>query len=298
MKKNKTMIVVFLTPAVLLFLGIFLYPIIRTVIMSFFKIDGVTDSMDLWKFVGFGNYTKLMSTSLFKTSFFNLFRIWLIGGLVVMSLSLLFAVILTSGIRGKKFFRAIIYMPNIVSAVALATMWLQYVYSPRYGLLKDLFTALHLDNLAKIQFLDNDHKFWALLFAYCFGMVGYHMLIWLSGIERISPEYYEAATIDGAGHFQRVWYISIPAISVTILTVFILNLAKVLNLFDSVFVLQNDSVIKSSDVIGTYVYRLGITSADYGVSTAAGLFKSVISLVLITVANRLSKKMKGEGILG
>mgnify|MGYP000049037074 CR=1 FL=1 len=120
LKKNKTMIVVFLTPAVLLFLGIFLYPIIRTVIMSFFKIDGVTDSMDLWKFVGFGNYTKLMSTSLFKTSFFNLFRIWLIGGLVVMSLSLLFAVILTSGIRGKKFFRAIIYMPNIVSAVALA----------------------------------------------------------------------------------------------------------------------------------------------------------------------------------
>ena len=68
LKKNKTMIVVFLTPAVLLFLGIFLYPIIRTVIMSFFKIDGVTDSMDLWKFVGFGNYTKLMSTSLFKTS--------------------------------------------------------------------------------------------------------------------------------------------------------------------------------------------------------------------------------------
>ena len=210
LKKNKTMIVVFLTPAVLLFLGIFLYPIIRTVIMSFFKIDGVTDSMDLWKFVGFGNYTKLMSTSLFKTSFFNLFRIWLIGGLVVMSLSLLFAVILTSGIRGKKFFRAIIYMPNIVSAVALATMWLQYVYSPRYGLLKDLFTALHLDNLAKIQFLDNDHKFWALLFAYCFGMVGYHMLIWLSGIERISPEYYEAATIDGATKPAQFRYMTLP----------------------------------------------------------------------------------------
>ena len=76
LKKNKTMIVVFLTPAVLLFLGIFLYPIIRTVIMSFFKIDGVTDSMDLWKFVGFGNYTKLMSTSLFKTSFFNHHRGW------------------------------------------------------------------------------------------------------------------------------------------------------------------------------------------------------------------------------
>ena len=182
LKKNKTMIVVFLTPAVLLFLGIFLYPIIRTVIMSFFKIDGVTDSMDLWKFVGFGNYTKLMSTSLFKTSFFNLFRIWLIGGLVVMSLSLLFAVILTSGIRGKKFFRAIIYMPNIVSAVALATMWLQYVYSPRYGLLKDLFTALHLDNLAKTQFLDNDHKFWALLLS----LIHIFLLPFAKGLEKLA----------------------------------------------------------------------------------------------------------------
>ena len=73
LKKNKTMIVVFLTPAVLLFLGIFLYPIIRTVIMSFFKIDGVTDSMDLWKFVGFGNYTKLMSTAYLRLHFLTCF---------------------------------------------------------------------------------------------------------------------------------------------------------------------------------------------------------------------------------
>ena len=128
MKKNKTMIVVFLTPAVLLFLGVFLYPIVRTVIMSLFRIEGVTDPMSKWSFVGLENYIKLFNTSLFRTSFYNLFRIWLIGGLIVLSLSLLFAVILTSGIRGKKLFRAIIYMPNIVSAVALATMWLQYVY--------------------------------------------------------------------------------------------------------------------------------------------------------------------------
>ena len=101
-----------------------------------------------------------MSTSLFKTSFFNLFRIWLIGGLVVMSLSLLFAVILTSGIRGKKFFRAIIlYAKYRQCSSTLQLCGCRYVYSPRYGLLKDLFTALHLDNLAKIQFLDNDHKF-------------------------------------------------------------------------------------------------------------------------------------------
>ena len=78
---------------------------------------------------------------------------------------------------------------------------------------------------------------------------------------------------------------------------FILNLAKVLNLFDSVWVLQNSMVLGVSDVLGTFVYRLGITSADYGLSTAAGLFKSVISVILVTIANRASKKINGEGIL-
>uniref|UniRef100_UPI000A49BE76 carbohydrate ABC transporter permease n=1 Tax=Clostridium sp. NkU-1 TaxID=1095009 RepID=UPI000A49BE76 len=105
MKKNKTMIAVFLTPAVVMFVLVFLYPILRTILMSFFKIEGITDSMAKWQFTGLANYSKLAATSLFRISMWNLFRIWLIGGLVVMSLALLFAVILTSGIRFKSFFQ-------------------------------------------------------------------------------------------------------------------------------------------------------------------------------------------------
>ena len=178
--------------------------------MSFFKIDGVTDTFSKWQFVGLENYQKLLSTTLFRISMGNLFRIWALGGILVLSLSLLFAVIITSGIRGKSFFRAMIYLPNIVSAVALATMWLQYVYSPKFGLLKSFFTMLHLDKLAKIQWLSNDHKFMALLIAYCFGMVGYHMLIFASGIERISGDYFEAATLDGANRLQQFRHITLP----------------------------------------------------------------------------------------
>ena len=158
MKRNKGMIILFLTPAVLMFSVIFLYPIVRTVIMSFFKIDGITDPVSKWQFTGLANFTKLANTSLFRISMWNLLRIWFIGGIVVMSLALLFAVIITSGIRFKSFFRAVIYLPNIVSAVALATMWLQYVYSPKFGLLKTVFSGLGLDSLAKVQWLDNDHK--------------------------------------------------------------------------------------------------------------------------------------------
>ena len=127
---------------------------------------------------------------------------------------------------------------------------------------------------------------------------GWGTILYLSALTGIDPEIYEAAKIDGANRFQRVIFITLPAISGTILTVFILNLAKVLNLFDSVWVLQNSMVLGVSDVIETYVYRMGITSADYGMSTAAGLFKSVVSVLLVTIANKISKKVKGEGVLG
>ena len=133
------MIVGFLAPAVIIFLIVFLYPIIRTIMMSMYKIESVTDTMEWWTFVGLGNYQKLFTTAIFKTAMMNILKIWALGGIIVLSVSLLFGVILTSGIRGKKFFRAIIYLPNIVSAVALATMWLQYVYSSKFGLFKGRF---------------------------------------------------------------------------------------------------------------------------------------------------------------
>ncbi len=292
MKKNKTMIVVFLTPAVLLFLGVFLYPIVRTVIMSLFRIEGVTDPMSKWSFVGLENYIKLFNTSLFRTSFYNLFRIWLIGGLIVLSLSLLFAVILTSGIRGKKLFRAIIYMPNIVSAVALATMWLQYVYSPQFGLVKNVLKALGLEELSRVQLLDTDHKFWSLLIAYCFGMVGYHMLIWLSGIERISPEFYEAATIDGANKFNQFRYMTLPLLK----GVFKTNLTmwSVSSVGFFVWSQLFSNVTADTQTITPYVYMYmqifgggnTVTERNSGLGAAIGVLLSICVVVVFTVCNK------------
>ena len=286
------MIVVFLTPAVLLFLGVFLYPIVRTIIMSLFRIEGVTDPMSKWSFVGLENYIKLFNTSLFRTSFYNLFRIWLIGGLIVLSLSLLFAVILTSGIRGKKLFRAIIYMPNIVSAVALATMWLQYVYSPQFGLVKNVLKALGLEELSRVQLLDTDHKFWSLLIAYCFGMVGYHMLIWLSGIERISPEFYEAATIDGANKFNQFRYMTLPLLK----GVFKTNLTmwSVSSVGFFVWSQLFSNVTADTQTITPYVYMYmqifgggnTVTERNSGLGAAIGVLLSICVVVVFTVCNK------------
>ena len=289
------MIVGFLAPAVIIFLIVFLYPIIRTIMMSMYKIESVTDTMEWWTFVGLGNYQKLFTTAIFKTAMMNILKIWALGGIIVLSVSLLFGVILTSGIHGKKFFRAIIYLPNIVSAVALATMWLQYVYSPRYGLLKDLFTVLHLDNLAKIQFLDNDHKFWALLFAYCFGMVGYHMLIWLSGIERISPEYYEAATIDGATKPAQFRYMTLPLLKGVFKTNITMWSVSSVGFF--VWSQLFSTVTADTQTITPYVYMYmqifgggnTVTERNAGLGAAIGVLLSVCVVIVFTICNRVIK---------
>ena len=295
MKKNKGMIITFLTPAVLIFLAVFLYPIVRTIIMSFYKIDYVTDSMNLWQFVGIENYQRLFTTQVFRTAMFNIFKIWAIGGLIVMSVSLLFAVIITSGIRGKKFFRAVIYLPNIVSAVALATMWQQYVYSPKFGLLKHFFEMLGLDKLAATPWLDVEHKFWALLFAYCFGMIGYHMLIWTSGIERISPDFYEAATIDGANKPQQFRYMTLPLLKgvlKTNITMWSVSTAAFF-VWSQLFsmVTADNSVLVPVQYMYMQMFGAGnaVTERNAGYGAAIGIVLCICIVLIFTVCNVVLK---------
>lgn len=279
-----------------MFVLVFLYPIVRTIIMSFFKIEGITDSMTKWQFTGLANYSKLASTSLFRISMWNLFRIWLIGGLVVMSLALLFAVILTSGIRFKSFFRAMIYLPNVVSAVALATMWLQYVYSPKFGLLKNVFSAMGLKYLSKVQWLDNDHKFMALLVAYCFGMVGYHMLIFASGIERIGEDYYEAATLDGANKVNQFRYITLPLLkgvfktNITMWSVTSVGFFVWSQLFSTVT--ADTQTITPMVYMYMMIFGAGnsMTERNAGLGAAIGVLLSICVVAVFLLCNKLIKE--------
>ena len=182
MKKNKTMIFLFILPTVLCLLFMYVYPVVRTVIMSFFKVESLTASTSTWSFYGLQNYFKILRNAGFISSMKNMVMIWLVGGIITMCLSMLMAVILTSGIRGAKFFKAAIYMPNIISAVALATMWIQYVFNYDYGLLNQIVKAFGGEN---VRWLGTDLIFWAMMIAFIFGSVGYYMLIFISGIEGI-----------------------------------------------------------------------------------------------------------------
>lgn len=291
--RNRGMIIAFLTPALLFFSLIFLYPIFRTGLMSFFNVENVTSGMDTWTFVSLGNYLKLADTSLFRMSMWNLVRIWGVGGLVVMTLALLFSVILNSGIRGKKFYRAVIYLPNIISAVALATMWLQFVYNPRFGLLTGVFNTLGMKGAAATQWTAAGNKFWALMYAYCFGMVGYHMLIFSSGIEKIPQDYYEAASIDGANILGQFTHITLPLLKGVIKTNITMWSITSVSFFtwSQLF----STVVSDVDTITPMVYLYNqvfsggnvVTERNAGVGAAVGILLGLCVVAVFIVINLL-----------
>lgn len=290
------MIIAFAGPATLIFVATFIYPIIRTIVMSFFSIQEITDATDKWKFNGIGNYISLMETPLYRTSWINLFKIFIIGGVITLGASLLLAVILKSGVHGKRFFQAAIYLPNIISAVAMATMWIQYVFNSSYGFLTNLFKALHLDFLADVQWLDADHKFWALLISYCFGMIGHFMLIWVSGIERIGKDYYEAASIDGANKVGQLLYITLPLLKGIFRTNVIMWSISVSGFFIWSKLFSPISADTSTIVPMVYMYdklfgaeNTGDVVRDAGTAAAIGVMLCLFIVLVFTVVNRLIK---------
>ena len=293
MRKSRTMIIVFLTPALIFFGTVFLYPIIRTAVMSLFHVENLTSGMSEWTFVGVDNYVRLAQTSLFRTSMWNLFRIWAIGGAVVLGLGLLFAMVLNSGIRFKRFYRAVIYLPNIISAVALATMWIQFVYNTRFGLLTNFFKTIGLDAVAATEWTAPGNKFWALLFAYCFGMVGYHMLIFSSGIEKIPMEYYEASSIDGAnilGQFRHITWPLLKGVTKTNITMWSISSVGFF-VWSQLFSTVTTDVDTISPMVYLYnqVFSAGnaVTERNAGLGAAVGITLGILVVLVFVAVNTL-----------
>lgn len=291
MKKNKGMILAFSLPLTLALIIMYLYPVARTVLMSFFKIESVTASLSSWSFYGVGNYAKIYGSATFQSSMKNMGLIWLVGGIITLCLALLFAVILTSGVRFKKFFRAAIYLPNVISAVALATMWVQYVYSNDYGLLNKLLEFFGLDG---VKWLSSDSKFWAMLFAYIFGAVGYYMLIFISGIERIPGDLYEAATIDGANKIQQFFKLTLPLLkgiiktNITFYSVHTTAFFLWSKMFSPVGT-EASTVVPVAYLYDTVFGSMGSTGRDAGAGAAIGVTLTLIIVLVYFVMNRVLK---------
>ncbi|MCI9142507.1 MAG: sugar ABC transporter permease [Lachnospiraceae bacterium] len=242
------------------------------------------------------------------SAFWDAFRNTLILSIVKLFLTTFASVVVSiflnemGNLFAKKTLQTIIYLPHFMSWAVVASIFTLILSPSSTGMLNGLLRDWGIlgANDSNIHFLATS-SMWRPIF-YLINIwkeTGWGTIIFLATLAGISPELYEAADIDGATRFQKMRYVTLPALSNTIITVLILNLAKVLNLFESVFVLYNPAVYNVSDVIGTYIYRqtFSVARPDYGYSTAVGLFRSLVGCVLVLICNRASKKVRGRGIV-
>lgn len=294
MNKRKWFVARFLAPAALCLLVIFLYPMVRTVLMSFHKVGFVTDNMSQWEFVGLGNYSKLISSPLFRRSLVNILKIWLIGGVFILSIAMLYSVIITSGLKGKNFWKSMLYLPHIISSVALATMWLQYVFDNQYGLFKRLFEFLHWEAMIQFQWTSPEHLFLAMMIAYGYAGVGFYMLIMVAGIDGLSEDYYEAARIEGAGRLQQFFYITLPLLKDIIKRTIILYSAAAAGFFvySTLFSFNmENSTVTPMVYMYEVVFGSGVSTNSADLNVGAGATVGVLIMVLVMVVNALLNRL-------
>lgn len=291
MRQTKKSICIFMAPAVIIMVLVFLYPTLRTGVMSFFYIKDVTTPVAKWAFVGFDNFIKLFHTPLFMRSMVNMFKIWVYCGVATISLSLLFAVAFTSKIRAQKFFRAIVYLPNVIAAIAIAYMWLLYVFNNKFGLFTSLFSMLGLKGMASFQWLSSDHRFMSMCIASVFGNVGYFMMMYIAGIQKIPEDYYEAATIDGATSLQQFTRITLPLIKGVFATSAVLWTNHTMGFFALAQVFGGVNTF--TPMLFTYQTLFGSDvsseSINAGMAAAAALLMTMIVVVAATIINRVIK---------
>lgn len=297
-KDEKKALGVFLLPMLFIYGLIYVYPTIRTFFMSFNEVPSLTSSILDWNFCGLKNFTRLFNSKMFIRSIINIGKIWTIGGILVLFMSLLLAVILTSGVKFKNTFKAIIYLPNVVSAVALGTMWLQYVYNVKYGLLHNIFSAIGAKQLAALQWTSQENLFSAMIIAYSFGMIGYFMLIYIAAIDDIPAEFYEAASLEGANKFQQFRYITLHAIVGVIKTIVTLWSVRVISFFlwSQIFSPVTMEVQTVTPMVYMYQIVFGsdvnATFSDPGLGASVGMIMTLLVVGVYFITNIIFKRIE------
>ncbi|MDC7232871.1 MAG: ABC transporter permease subunit [Spirochaetales bacterium] len=259
---------------------------------AFFDYDlrGVGD------FIGFEHFKDAFTSEGFIRAFRNTLILSSANIVIQMTLTITISLLLNELKNQvfKKFVQTVVYLPHFLSWVVVGALFTLIL--SRQGGLVNMFLE---STGQELKYFLGDVKLWrgTYLFILSWREVGWGTVIFLASLSGIDPQLYEAALMDGANRWKQMIHITIPHLVPVIVIVLIMNLAKIFNLFESVFVLYNPLVYKVSDVIQTYVYRSGIAEFRFGYATAVGLFRSVIAFVLVMTANRAAKLIRGESVL-
>ncbi|MCQ2582419.1 MAG: ABC transporter permease subunit [Treponema sp.] len=240
------------------------------------------------QFIGDKTFWRAFKNTLSLNVFYLLFRF---------PLTLIFALLLNEirNLHWKKFVQTVSYLPHFISMVIVTGMIRELVSTS--GPINTLIQNL---GGAPISFIALPEWFTTIFVGSgVWQSLGWGTILYLAAISGINPSLYEAAKVDGANHFQCIIHVTIPSILPTITTLLILDIGGLVGsggAFEKVFLLYNPMVYEKADIISTFVFRLGLGSGNYSYATAVGLFEALLNLILLTGANKISKKLTGSGL--
>ena len=282
----------------IVYLIIFKYAPMYYVLIAFkkYNIFQSVSEMEWAKNHGMEYFIKAFKTKDFINAIRNTVMLNVLDLVIGFCVPIVFALILNELRlkRFKKVVQTVTYMPHFLSWVIIYGLSLQ-LFAPTSGLINMVVTKMGFEPIA---FLD-DAKNWVKTYIGLgiWQSFGWNSIIYLAAIAGISPELYEAASVDGAGRFRKMWHITLPGIKPTIVVLLIMALGNIVgSAFDRPFALQNNLVMNYAEVISTFVYRHGIKGLQFSLTTAVGLFQSVIGVFFLLFSNWLARKFGERGI--
>lgn len=278
----------------IVFLIIFRYIPIFGNVIAFMDYNPYDAAQTTW--VGLKHFQDLLTRPQFLQVFGNTLYISILKMVCGFPVPIILALMMNEmkNLKFKKVAQTLLYLPNFISWVVLSGL-IMNMLDPDTGLVTSIINSISGE---QVQVLTDTRYFVPMLIVTdIYKGAGWGTIIYFAALSGIDPQLYEAAEIDGARKWKQLLHITLPSITPTIVVMLILSCNNIVNAgFDQIFMLYSALVFSVADIIDTYVYRIGIKNADYSFSTAAGLFKSVIALVMILIVNTVAKKTGNEGI--
>lgn len=252
-------------------------------------------SEGIWgsEWVGWDNFNRFFSSPYFKSSLWNTITLSFLNQFINFPFPIILALLLNQCETRwyQKTVQTVSYAPYFISVVVMVGL-LNFFLSPTSGPINAIIKALGGD---AVNFMGEPGMFkWIYVFSDTWQNSGYNAVIYIAALAGISPEYYEAAMVDGATKFKRMLYIDIPFLMPTICVLFILGAGRIMSMgFEKAFLMQNSLNLEKSEIIATLVYKYGMIQSDFGLSTAVSLFNTVVNLIFIVTVNWVTGKLSG-----
>ncbi len=278
---------VFILPALILFLVFGIYPFIRTVIISFTDWDGIASR---YAFIGLDNYIKVFSDQLWWKSIQNGLFFASTAIIFMNGIALALAVVVDRNIRGQSVYRAIFYMPTILSGVVVAIIW-KWLYQPIGGPINQLLEQIGLGSLAPAWLADAGTVLWAVAIASMWMGIGSPFLLFLAGLQSVPVELYEAGRIDGANDRQLFWHITLPFLVPVTTIISVLTILGAMQMFNLVLAMTNGGPGYATEVPVLHIYREAFKLFHFGYATALSMIFGILLFSISIFQLWLSRKI-------